>query len=109
METEAGAPVPALFPSTAGAVFPLYHVLAEVGAFAGGDIERIQSGDPLGVAVLALRRGPHQSLLVANLRTHPCRIDLTALSPARPNPGLDLPPYGFTCVPPPLHLPPSHP
>ena len=38
MESAAGSPAPARFPSLPGAVFPLYHILADAGEFAGGDV-----------------------------------------------------------------------
>jgi len=73
MEREAGSPLPELFPSLPEAVFPLYHVLAEVGDFAGGESLALPSSAPLLVEGLALRsplaqgQGPEIVLLVANL------------------------------------------
>jgi D-apionolactonase len=67
METETGSPLPQQFPSLAGAVFPLYHVLADVAEFAGGEILCVQSGDPLKVEAILLERGERQSLVLANL------------------------------------------
>ncbi|MEZ4678122.1 MAG: hypothetical protein R2932_28290 [Caldilineaceae bacterium] len=40
MERAAGSPLPEKFSSMPGAVFPLYHVLADVGEFAGGEVVR---------------------------------------------------------------------
>lgn len=67
METEAGSPLPQQFPSLPGAVFPLYHVLADVAEFAGGRMIGVQSGDALKVEAMLLERGQQQSLLLANL------------------------------------------
>ncbi|MBX3278848.1 MAG: hypothetical protein KF868_12665 [Acidobacteria bacterium] len=67
METENGSPLPQKFPSLPGAVFPLYHVLADVAAFAGGDLIGVQSGDALRVEAMLLDRGERRSLLLANL------------------------------------------
>lgn len=67
METEAGSPLPQQFPSLPGAVFLLYHVLADVAEFAGGEMIGVQSGDPLKVEALLLEHGERQSLLLANL------------------------------------------
>ncbi len=67
METEAGSPLPQQFPSLPGAVFPLYHVLADVAEFAGGEMIGMQSGDPLKVEAMLLERGERRSLLLANL------------------------------------------
>jgi D-apionolactonase len=71
MECEAGSPEPALFYSSPGAVFPLYHVLADVGEFAGGEIVTSRSSDPLQVDGLALRKDGRLRVLVANLTNDP--------------------------------------
>jgi hypothetical protein len=76
METEAGSTLPAKFPSIAGAVFPLYHVLADVGEFAGGEVARTESSDPLGVASLLLHSGARRRLILANLTAEPRRAIL---------------------------------
>ena len=76
METEAGSTLPANFPSIAGAVFPLYHVLADVGEFAGGEVVRTESSDPLGVTSLLLRSGSRRRLILANLTAEPRRAIL---------------------------------
>ena len=67
LETENGSPEPALFHSQPGAVFPLYHVLADVGEFAGGEVVASRSSDPLQVDGLAIRKDGRQRVLVANL------------------------------------------
>jgi hypothetical protein len=67
METEAGSPLPQQFPSLPGAVFPLYHVLADVAEFTGGEVIAVQSSDALKVEAMLLERGERQSLLLANL------------------------------------------
>ncbi len=50
-----------------GAVFPLYHVLADVGEFAGGNVLPSQSDQPLKVECLALARDRRQRVLLANM------------------------------------------
>jgi D-apionolactonase len=70
MELQTGSTCPAKFPSIPGAVFPLYHVFAEVGEFAGGEILPTESSDPLAVASLLLRKGGRERLLLANLSRH---------------------------------------
>lgn len=67
METETGSPLPRQFPSLPGAVFPLYHVLADVAEFVGGQMIGVQPGDPLKVEAMLLERGERQSLLLVNL------------------------------------------
>lgn len=66
METEAGAPQPKAFPSCPGSVYPLYHVLADIGEFAGGTVAPVQANRPLLVNGLALRQGHRRRLLVFN-------------------------------------------
>ena len=84
METAAGSPAPARFPSLPGAVFPLYHVLADVGAFAGGEVIPARSADPLAVDGLLLRKGDDLLGLVANLTPEAQAVALHGL-PERVN------------------------
>jgi hypothetical protein len=79
METAAGSPAPARFASLPGAVFPLYHVLADVGAFAGGDVIPARSADPLAVDGLMLRKGGDVLALVANLAPEARTVTLRGL------------------------------
>ncbi len=67
MESAAGPAMPELFPPAPGAVFPLYHVLADVAEFAGGTVTPFDSPDPLQGCALALELGVRRRLLVANL------------------------------------------
>ena len=80
METEAGAPLPRLFPSLPGAVFPLYHVLADAAEFAGGEMIELRSGDPLKIEALLLERGAQRALLLANFTAAPQTARLDGLS-----------------------------
>jgi hypothetical protein len=66
MEREAGSPLPAQFRSIAGGVFPLYHALADVGEFAGGDVYATVSSAPLRFDGLALRHGKRARVLLAS-------------------------------------------
>ena len=76
MEADAGSRLPEKFPSIVGAVFPLYHVLADVGEFAGGKVLRTESSDSLNVAALCLQAGQHRRLLLANLSPEPRLVSL---------------------------------
>jgi hypothetical protein len=76
METPAGSTLPEKFPSIAGAVFPLYHVLADVGEFAGGEALRTESSDSLNITSLLLRAGRRRRLMLANLSPEPRRVTL---------------------------------
>ena len=67
METEQGSRMPAKFPSKAGAVFPLYHVLADIADFAGGEVVPTDSKAPLKIAAMTLRKSSTSRVLVANL------------------------------------------
>jgi hypothetical protein len=67
LETDNGSPLPDRFRSLPGAVFPLYHVLADAGAFAGGDVVATRSSDSLAVESLLLRNADRTRLLVANM------------------------------------------
>lgn len=67
METERGSPVPAKFRSLPGGVFPLYHVMADVGEFAGGEVLPSVSNAPLVVEGLVLQKGAKHRILLANL------------------------------------------
>lgn len=75
MEREAGSPVPALFPSVPGMVFPLYHVLADVADLAGGVALGTRVSQPLLVAALALRDGRRTCLLLANMTAEPRDVE----------------------------------
>ena len=55
------------YPSKAGELFPVYHLLKEVGAFAGGTVRRIDSSDSLAAEAIAVRKGGRLRVLVANL------------------------------------------
>jgi hypothetical protein len=57
------------FRSIPGGVFPLYHVLAAMGEFAGGEVIPSKSSNPLGVNLLTLRKEGRIRLLCAN-HTH---------------------------------------
>jgi len=67
LETEAGSAAPEVFRSQPGAVFPLYHVLADLAEWQEGELAEAQSTDPLAVEALAVRAGDRLHALVANL------------------------------------------
>ncbi|GIX07331.1 MAG: hypothetical protein KatS3mg115_1734 [Candidatus Poribacteria bacterium] len=78
METEAGSPLPERFPSIPGGVFPMYHVFADVGEFAGASGLAIRVSDPLSFAALALEKEGWRRVLIANLTFEPQTIVLRA-------------------------------
>jgi len=79
METESGSPVPDKFRSLPGAVCPLYHVLADVGEFAGGEVIPSSGNDALKVDGLALRRNGRVRVLLANLSPQPQQVTVRNL------------------------------
>jgi D-apionolactonase len=67
IERETGSPQHDRFPSLPGACFLLWHVLAEVGEFAGGEALRTATNDALKVIGLTLRKSGRKRTLIANL------------------------------------------
>jgi hypothetical protein len=74
METESGSPLPDKFRSVPGGVFPLYHVLADVGEFSGGSVLPSKSSAPLRVQAMVLQKEGRQRVLAANLTGEPQRV-----------------------------------
>lgn len=81
METEQGAPLPELFLSVPGAVFPLWHVFADVGELEAATVLPTISSAPLQVVSLALRHAGGLRLLLANLNDVPRSARLPMLPP----------------------------
>jgi hypothetical protein len=67
METEQGSPLPEVFRSLPGSVFPAYHVLADVGEFRGGWVVPTRSSVAPVVDGLAFYRDGRARVLLANL------------------------------------------
>ena len=80
METATGSPLPEKFRSLPGAVFPLYHILADVGEFAGGEVLVSKSSDPLKVEGIALRKNDKMRTLLANLTSDPQQVRVQSLT-----------------------------
>src|SRR5439155_21209637 len=67
MEGAVEPPLPNLFRAFAGGVFPVFHVLADVGELGpGAEAQVLHSSDPLGVDGFILRAGGRARLLLAN-------------------------------------------
>lgn len=66
MERTSGASVPDQFPSVPDSVYPMYHVFADVGEFAGGEALSVTSSEPLRFSGLALRKDDRLRVMVAN-------------------------------------------
>jgi len=67
METQYGSPIPEKFYSFKEAVFPLYHVFADVGEFADGEIISTSSSNPLKINGLAINKEGQIRIILANL------------------------------------------
>jgi hypothetical protein len=80
MEVESGSPLPDQFRSLPGSVFPMYHILADVGEFSGGQVVPSKSSDNLKIDGLALRKDGRLRLLVANMSPQPQQVGVQRLS-----------------------------
>jgi D-apionolactonase len=74
MEYESGAPLPDQFPSVPGCVFPLYFVLADLGAVREAAVVPVRSSDALRVVGMALRVNEKMRMMIANLSGSPQRV-----------------------------------
>jgi hypothetical protein len=81
METAAGCPLPGLFRSLPGAVFPLYHVLADAGEFGAGRVIDSTSSHPLFVDGLVLRHDQRTRIILANFRAESQKVQVTGIPP----------------------------
>ncbi len=79
MEGEAGCPLPGLFPSRPGMVFPLFHVLADAAECPRAGVVQATSSEPLGVTALALRSPGSTRVMVANLAGVTTTVTVTGL------------------------------
>jgi D-apionolactonase len=68
IERTEGSPMPDLFPSQPGSVFPVYHLLAAIAEFEPDAILETLSAAPLEAEALVLNKGAKRRILVANLR-----------------------------------------
>jgi len=80
METEEGPQLPEQFQSIPGAVFPLYHVLADIGDFAGGEVMPSTSSDPLKLEGIVLKKGKLRRIILANLHLTPLKVTVKDLT-----------------------------
>ena len=80
LEQDKGSPEPALFRSIAGGVFPIYHVLADFGEFAGGAVFPAKSSDPLRIDGVVLHKDHKNRLLLANFSPISQTVKVSALA-----------------------------
>ncbi len=81
-------PTPHRFPAVAGGVFPVWHVLADVGVLRGSgrdpvEAQPLDADHPFTVTGLLLRRGAMMMALIANLTPEAQTVTLDGLNPAR--------------------------
>ncbi len=79
METDAGSSQPDLFPSLPGSVFPLYHILADMGEWVGAEVLQTSSTDPLAVVGMTLRSNGSTCVLIANFSARQQTVQLIGL------------------------------
>lgn len=82
VEREAGTPLPEVFASTPGRVFPLHRVLAWAGEWKDAELLACASNARLRVVGVAVEREGRRSLLAANLQANRVAVRLEGL-PAR--------------------------
>jgi hypothetical protein len=94
-ERDDGNPMPTLFPSRPGMVFPVYATFAALRRRAGAELVSLDSSHPLDVLGLALRSEGRLHLLIANLthRARTVRLEPAGLS-------VQLEPFGVETVTP---------
>ena len=79
MERDTGSPLPELFPSAPGMVFPLYHVFADIAEWQDGSILECRSNRPLAVTALAVESQGSLHLLIVNLTGMQQRVVVSPL------------------------------
>ena len=76
METETGSLLPNIFRSRPGCVFPVYHIIADFGEFAGGNVIPTVSSEKLCVESFAMQKNGKIRVLISNLTTESQRVVL---------------------------------
>jgi hypothetical protein len=82
MEREQGAPLPEQFPSISDGVYPMYHVFADMGDFAGGEALPAVSSAPLRFSGLVLRKDGKLRIMLANHTGEPLQITVEGVAGA---------------------------
>jgi len=80
MEREAGSPLPEKFRSLPGAAFPVYHVFADIGEFAGGQVLPSRSTEPDRVVTMSISKGEKRRILAGNLTGEKLQVTLRDLT-----------------------------
>jgi hypothetical protein len=80
METQAGSSLPEAFHSVPGSVFPLYHVLADFGEFAGGEVIYSRSSNNLVIDGICIRKDGKRRIILANTTAEPQSVSIQGLA-----------------------------
>lgn len=83
LERPEGTPLPERFLSRPGRPFPLYHVLADLGEWKGGELAAAVSSDALVADAIAVRSDGALHALVANMTPEPQQIRVEGTVGAR--------------------------
>jgi D-apionolactonase len=83
MDASALENVPRDFARVEGGVYPAYHVLRDVCAFAGGHTRRSEVSDTLAISALALQSESQHAVWVANLTLKERTVRIEGLAPGR--------------------------
>jgi len=78
-------PLPSPFLTKPDDVFPVYHVLRDVGEFASGNVRPVRSTDAMSVVGLALEKQGRTRLLAANLTHRPRMVRIRGLKGGKAN------------------------
>ncbi len=103
---------PRAFPSQPGELFPVYHLLSEIGEFKGGSVRQVDTSNNLAAVGLALLKPERMRVLVGNLTGDAQTVTLRGLSSkpvaiqvlgapetqAPPELSIHLPPYGIARI-----------
>lgn len=82
-ETDRGCPLPSVFRSFPGMVFPVYHVFADVADLKNKELITCNSSDPLKIQALAVQTGQSLQMLIANLTDEPQECTVAPIGEAR--------------------------
>jgi len=79
IETAQGCPLPQVFHSIPGSVYPMYHILADVGEFQGGEVLPVRSTQPWFVDCLAVKIGKKIRMIFVNFKSNLARITIPGI------------------------------
>ena len=72
--------LPPIFPATPNTVFAMYHVLKNIGQFAGGQVREVHSTDTLSAVGMAITKNGRNRLMLANLADQPQKITIRGIA-----------------------------